>query len=66
MGHDLAVIEPQAQEVVQNYNKNLPNIQKFVREMVIYGQGHPEFQPILKKYGFPLTLPAATNSAPKQ
>ena len=65
MGNDLAAIEPQAQEIVQNYNKNLPNIQKFVETMVAYGQAHPDFQPILKKCGIPVTLPAATNSAPK-
>ena len=64
-GNDLTVLEPQAREVIQNYNKNLPNIQKFVQELVTYGQTHPDFQPILKKYGIPLTLSAVTNSAPK-
>ena len=64
-GNDIAALEPQAREVMQNYTKNLPNIQKFVQELVVYGQAHPDFQPILKKYGIPLTLPAATNSAPK-
>ena len=64
-GKDLTALEPQAREVIQNYQKNLPNIQKFVQELVTYGQAHPDFQPILKKYGIPLTLPAATNSAPK-
>ena len=65
-GNDLTVLEPQAREVIQNYNKNLPNIQKFVQELVTYGQAHPDFQPILKKYGIPLTPSAVTNSAPKQ
>ncbi|MGA9777760.1 MAG: hypothetical protein ACLPRE_12250 [Limisphaerales bacterium] len=64
-GNDLGVLEPQAREVIQNYNKNLPNIQKFVQELVTYGQTHPDFQPILKKYGIPLTVSALTNSAPK-
>ena len=66
LGKDLAGLEPQAREVIQNYNQNLPNIQKFVQELVAYGQAHPDFQPILKKYGIPLTLSAATNSAPKK
>jgi hypothetical protein len=66
LGNDLAVVEPQAQAIVQNYSKNLPNIQKFVQELVVYGQAHPDFQPVLKKYGIPLTLPAATNSVPKK
>ena len=64
-GKDLTALEPQAREVIQNYQKNLPNIQKFVQGLVTYGQAHPDFQPVLKKYGIPLTLPAATNSAPK-
>ncbi|HEV2435933.1 MAG TPA: hypothetical protein VG077_08035 [Verrucomicrobiae bacterium] len=64
-GNDLATLEPQAREVIQNYNQNLPHIQKFVQALVTYGQAHPDFQPLLKKYGLPLTLSAATNSAPK-
>jgi predicted PurR-regulated permease PerM len=63
--NDLTALEPQAREVIQNYNKNLPNIQKFVQALATYGQAHPDFQPILKKYGIPLTPSAATNSAPK-
>jgi hypothetical protein len=66
ISNDLGVLEPQARDIVQNYEKNLPNLQKFVQELVAYGQSHPDFQPILKKYGIPLTPPAATNSAPKQ
>jgi hypothetical protein len=66
LGRDLAALEPQARVVIQNYNKNLPNIQQFVRELVTYGQKHPDFQPILKQNGIPLTLPATTNSVPKK
>ncbi|HUA36915.1 MAG TPA: hypothetical protein VMA35_00790 [Candidatus Sulfopaludibacter sp.] len=66
LGNDVGALEPQAREVIQNYNKNLPNIQKFVQELVTYGQAHPDFQPILKKYGIPLTLSGLTNSAPRQ
>jgi hypothetical protein len=64
-GTDLTVLEPQARQVIQNYDKNLPHIQKFVQELVTYGQAHPDFQPVLKKYGIPLTLSALTNSAAK-
>jgi hypothetical protein len=64
MGKDIAAFEPQARAVVQNYQQNLPQIQKFVQELVAYGKSHPDFQPILKKYGISLTLPATTNSVP--
>lgn len=63
LGRDLAGLQPQAKLVVDNFQRNLPRVQKFVQEMVVYGQKHPDFQPILKKYGIPLTLSAPTNSA---
>lgn len=66
LGRDLTVLEPQARVVIQNYNRNLPHIQQFVQELVAYGQKHPDFQPILKQNGIPLTLSALTNSAPKK
>jgi hypothetical protein len=66
ISNELDALEPQAREIVQNYDKNLPNIQKFVQTLVVYGQSHPDYQPILKQNGIPLTLSALTNSAPKQ
>jgi len=65
MGRDLDLLEPQARVVIDNYQKNLPRIQKFVEELVTYGQRHPDFQPILKKYGIPLTPQSATNATVK-
>jgi hypothetical protein len=65
LGRDLAALEPQARVVIQNYNRNLPHIQQFLQEMVAYGQKHPDFQPILKQNGIPLTLPVTTNSVAK-
>lgn len=64
IGRDLDAIEPQARAIVQNYDRNIPAIQKFIQELTAYGQQHPDFQPILKKYGILPTLPAATNAAP--
>lgn len=64
LGRDVTTYEPQARLIVQNYNRTQPHIQQFVQALVGYGKKHPDFQPILKKYGIPLTLPAATNSAP--
>jgi hypothetical protein len=64
IGNDLAILEPQARVMVQNYDRNLPGIQKFVQDLAAYGHQHPDFQLILKKYGISPTLPAATNAAP--
>lgn len=65
-GHELTTLEPQAKLVVNNYSRNWPEVQKVVRELVVYGQKHPDFQPILKKFRIPLTLPAQTNSPSKK
>jgi hypothetical protein len=64
IGGELTTLEPQAREIVRNYDNNLPNVQKFIRALVAYGQTHPEYQPILKQNGLPVTLSALTNSAP--
>lgn len=65
-GSAIDMLRPEAVRVTNVYNQNRPGMEKLVRQLVVYGQSHPDFQPILKKYGVPLTLPAATNSAPKQ
>lgn len=48
--NDIRTIKPQATELIQSYNQNLPLIQSFVKEIVAYGATHPDFQPILNKY----------------
>ncbi len=63
LGKDLDTIKPQATQIVQNYNNNVPQMQKLVQQLVAYGQTHPDFQPILKNYGI---IPATTNAAPKK
>lgn len=55
MGKDLAAIEPQAVQFLNNYNQDEPRLQKFVQSLVAYGKTHPDFQPILKKYGITVT-----------
>jgi hypothetical protein len=50
MGKDLAAIEPQAAQMINGFNQNEPNMEKFIQQLVVYGQTHPDFQPILKKY----------------
>jgi hypothetical protein len=53
---DEAITVTQAQ--VQSYDKKLPAIKNFVGELVSYGNAHPEFRPVLVKYGI------ETNAAP--
>jgi hypothetical protein len=50
LGKDLVAIEPQAAQMINGFNQNEPNMEKFIQQLVAYGQTHPDFQPILKKY----------------
>jgi hypothetical protein len=52
MSKNVEAYKPQAALVFQNYNQDIPLIQTFVKQLVAYGQAHPEFQQqVLKKYG---------------
>jgi hypothetical protein len=46
-------------QVTQTYNQNFPIVQSFVKSIAVYGSTHPDFQPVLKKYGISNTAPAA-------
>jgi hypothetical protein len=48
MGKDIRVVETQ---VIQPYKQKEPAIEKFITELAAYGQTHPDFRPILAKYG---------------
>lgn len=62
---ELAVYGPQARNLIASYQKNDgPGIENFLRRIVEYGRTHPDFAPILAKYGInpaaaPGTAPAA-------
>jgi hypothetical protein len=62
-GQTIGALKPEAIRITKVYEQNRPGMEKFVRQLVVYGQSHPDFQPILKKYGIPLTL--STNSPSK-
>jgi len=63
LGKDLDGTRPQAMQIIQNYNKDVPRMQKLVQDLTAYGQTHPDFQPILINYGI---VAAATNAVPKK
>lgn len=65
-GRAIGTLQPQAIQMTKVFEQNRPIMDKLVRQLIVYGQSHPDFQPVLKKYGIPLTLSALTNSAPKQ
>ena len=61
-GKEIDVIRPQAMQIVQMFNQR----SLIVEKLVVYGQTHRDFQPILKKYGIPLTNSVAPNPAVKK
>ena len=65
-GKDLS----QGQQLAAALNQNEVMVQNFVTRLVQYGERHPDFVPVLKKYGIaPVAgMPAATSApaAPKK
>ena len=54
-------------QVTQLYKQVQPVIQGFIGQLAVYGATHPDFQPILNKYGIgPTNAPAAPAAAPKK
>jgi hypothetical protein len=65
-GNEIDANKPQAMQVVNAFNQTRPIVEKLIPQLVAYGQMHPDFQPILIKYGIPLTNPVAPNPPVKK
>jgi hypothetical protein len=48
---EIETLRPQADQMVATLNQNKDAIGAFVGQLVAYGQKHPEFAPVLAKYG---------------
>ncbi|HUA68230.1 MAG TPA: hypothetical protein VMA13_06755 [Candidatus Saccharimonadales bacterium] len=64
-GQTIDALKPEAIQITKAYDQNRPGMDKFIKQLVVYAQSHPDFQPILKKYGISLTPTAANSSEPK-
>jgi hypothetical protein len=62
---DLAVIRPQATQMIAEYQRvSAPLMTDFVKKITEYGRTHPDFAPILAKYGLkPASLTGAAPAA---
>ena len=59
---DLKGVRPQAAAMLEEYNRvNAPLMQDFLKKITEYSKTHPDFTPILTKYGI---RPAAITGAP--
>ena len=58
---DLAAIRPQAEQMIADYQRtSSPMINDFVKKLADYGRSHPDFAPVLAKYGIRPAGPANT------
>lgn len=53
-----------AMQIIGEYQKNALSIQKFDQQLAAFGTTHPDFQPILRKYGWTPKPAAPTAPAP--
>lgn len=67
MGQSVDGIKPQAMKTIQTYNQvkaslNPAVLSNFVAQVSAYAIAHPDFRPVLQKYGW--NPPPATTAAP--
>jgi hypothetical protein len=60
-GQALSTMRPQAMQVEEVSKKQTPAINDFVNRLAEFGRTHPDFVPVLTKYGIPT---ATTSAAP--
>ena len=63
-GKDIAAIKPQATQIIKAFSQDRAGMEAFVKSLTVYGSTHPDFQPILRKYG--IVPQAAAAPAPKK
>ena len=64
-GQALETMRPQVAQMAEFTKKQNPAISDFVNRLAEFGRTHPDFVPILTKYGIPTTAaPAAPGVAP--
>jgi hypothetical protein len=63
-GQALNTMRPQAIQVDEVSKKQTPAINDFVNRLSEFGRTHPDFVPVLTKYGIPTTTTAAAPGVP--
>jgi hypothetical protein len=69
-GQALNTMRPQAIQIDEVSKKQTPAINDFVNRLAEFGRTHPDFVPVLTKYGIPTTttsaMPGVPPAAPKK
>jgi hypothetical protein len=63
-GQALETMRPQAAQVADVTKKQTPAINDFVNRLAEFGRTHPDFVPVLTKYGIPTATTAAVPGVP--
>ncbi len=63
-GQALETMRPQAAQVADVTKKQTPAINDFVNRLAEFGRTHPDFVPVLTKYGIPTTPAPAVPGVP--
>lgn len=71
MGKSVDGIKPQAMQVIRAYNQvntslNQASLSNFVNQITAYAIAHPDFRPVLQKYGWNPPSSPAVPVAPKK
>jgi hypothetical protein len=62
---DLGAIRPSALQIIADYNKErAPRMDAFLDKLKDYGRTHPDFVPILVRYGLATNVAPAAGAAP--
>ena len=62
---DLAAIRPGALQIIADYNKErAPRMDAFIERLRDYGRTHPDFVPILIRYGLVTNIPTSAPAPP--
>ncbi len=62
-GKDITAVKPQVSQMLEAFKRDQQNMETFVKQLTAYGVTHPDFLPILKKYGI-VPPPAGSPVAP--
>jgi hypothetical protein len=66
LSNDLNTYQRQATDVIKAYNANKMAIDNVTQQVVAFGKTHPDFQPILRKYGLMAPPGMVPTPAPAQ
>jgi hypothetical protein len=61
---DLANAEPQVRQMLAEYTRDSGAMSQFVNQIVDYGRTHPDFTPVLSKFGIKPNGPAPAIGPP--